>query len=91
VVDASGRASSQWDEISGKWKASVAKVRSDLEAKKDEHDAKAAERNADMAEDYAWDALLFAEGVVEEAESAALYAVYARANAVALGSGVARP
>ena len=38
VVDASVRASSQWDEVRGKWKAHVAKVRSDLDAKKDEHD-----------------------------------------------------
>src|SRR6185436_14174927 len=40
VVDASARASSQWDEVRGKWKAHVAKVRSDLEAKMDEQDAK---------------------------------------------------
>ena len=48
-------------------------------------------RDADDAEDYASDAISFAQGAIEEAEAAALDAVYARANAVALGSGVARP
>jgi hypothetical protein len=37
------------------------------------------------------DAISFAQGAIEEAEAASLDAVYARANAVALGSGVARP
>ena len=45
VVDASGRASSQWDEVRGTWKAHVAKGRSNIEAQKDEHDAKAAARD----------------------------------------------
>ncbi len=91
VVDASATVSSQWDEVRGKWKAHLAKVRSNLEAKKDEHDAKAAARDADDAEDYALDAISFAQGAIEEAEAASLDAVYARANAVALSSGGARP
>ena len=86
VVDASGRASSQWDEVRGKWKAHVAKVRSNIEAKMDEQDAKAAALDADLAEDYALDAISFAQGAIEEAEAASLDAVYARANAVALSS-----
>ena len=35
---------------------------------------------------YALDAISFAQGAIEEAEAASLDAVYARANAVALGS-----
>src|SRR4029077_20525599 len=57
VVDASARASSQWDEVRGKWKAHLAKVRSSIEAKLDEQDAKAAALDADLAEDYALDAI----------------------------------
>ena len=86
VVDASVRASSQWDEVRGKWKAHVAKVQSSIEAKIDEQDAKAAALDADLAEDYALDAISFAQGAIEEAEAASLDAVYARANAVALSS-----
>ena len=52
----------------------------------DEQDAKAAALDADLAEDYALDAISFAQGAIEEAEAAALDAVYARANAVALSS-----
>jgi hypothetical protein len=85
VVDASSRASAQWNEVRGKWKAHVAKVRSSIEAKMDEQDAKAA-LDADLAEDYALDAISFAQGAIEEAEAASLDAVYARANAVALSS-----
>ena len=54
-IDASGRASSQWNEVRGKWKAHVAKVQSNIEAKMDEQDAKAAALDADLAEDYALD------------------------------------
>ena len=64
-------------------KAHVAKVRSNIEAKMDEQDAKAAALDADLAEDYALDAISFAQGAIEEAEAASLDAVYARANAVA--------
>ena len=60
VVDASVRASSQWDEVRGKWKAHLAKVQSSIEAKIDEQDAKAAALDADLAEDYALDAISFA-------------------------------
>ena len=86
VVDASVRASSQWDEVRGKWKAHVAKVQSSIEAKMDEQDAKAAALDADLAEGYALDAISFAQGAIEEAEAASLDAHYARANAVALSS-----
>ena len=52
----------------------------------DQQDAKAAALDADLAEGYALDAISFAQGAIEEAEAAALDAVYARANAVALSS-----
>ena len=37
-----------------------------------------------------WNAISFAQGALEEAEAAALDAVYARAKAIALSSGIAR-
>jgi hypothetical protein len=61
-VDASGRASSQWDEVRGKWKAHVAKVRSDIDAKIDEHDAGRRRADADDAEAYALDAISLRAG-----------------------------
>jgi hypothetical protein len=38
----------------------------------DEQDAKAAALDADLAEDYALDAISFAQGAIEEAEAASL-------------------
>lgn len=77
VVDASSRASSQWDEVRGKWKAHVAKVRANIDAKKGELEAKAAARDADDAEGCALDAISFAQGAIEKAEVAPLDAFYA--------------
>ena len=41
-------------------------------------------RTANMAEAYAYDAIEFALDAIEEAEYAAVYAIYARADAEAL-------
>jgi hypothetical protein len=86
----SDKASTAWDEVRRKWKAHVAEVRSNLHAKIDEQDATAAERYADLAENYARNVISFAQGSLQEAGAAALDAVYVRANAIALSSGIAR-
>jgi hypothetical protein len=89
-ANVSDKASTAWDEVRRKWKAHVAEVRSNLHAKIDEQDATAAERYADLAENYARNVISFAQGSLQEAGAAALDAVYARANAIALSSGIAR-
>ena len=58
---AQARASSQWQEIRNKWQAHVATVRTNIDKKEAELDAKEASREADMAEDYALDAIDFAQ------------------------------
>ena len=78
--------SSQWDEVRGTWQTHVAKVRPDVKVKKVKFHAKEAAEDADRAEAYALDAIEFAQTTIEEAEYAALDAVYARAQAVALSS-----
>ncbi|MGO8771639.1 MAG: hypothetical protein ACLQIK_06780 [Mycobacterium sp.] len=83
---AGDKASSQWDEIRGKWQAHVANVREDARRKGAELDAKAADAEANAALSYALDAIDFASGAIEEAEYAALDAMGARARAVALTS-----
>ena len=77
-------ASSEWQEIRDKWHAHVATVRACAHKKKDQIDAYNAAVDADMAEAYAYDAIEFALDAIEEAEYAALYAIYARADAEAL-------
>ena len=61
------------------------------EAEVDEQDVKTSERYADLAQDYAWYAISFVQDAIEEAEAAALDAVYARANATELASGFVGP
>ena len=77
-------ASSEWQEIRDKWHAHVAKVRTRAHEKKDQIDAHNAAVNAEMVEAYAYDAIDFALDAIEEAEYAALAAIYARADAEAL-------
>ena len=77
-------ASSEWQEIRDKWHAHVATVRACAHKKKDQIDAYNAAVDADMAEAYAYDAIVFALDAIDEAEYAALYAIYARADAEAL-------
>jgi hypothetical protein len=86
VAAAGDRASSQWREVREKWAAHVANVRGRIREKKGHLDADVAERDANRAEDYALDTIAFATAAVDEAESAVLGAMYARANADALRS-----
>jgi hypothetical protein len=81
---ARNRVSSHWQEVRGKWQAHVAEVRNRVEDKADQLDARAAATDADIAESYALDVIDFAQAAVEEAESASLDAMYARAEADAL-------
>ena len=75
------KASSQWQEVRAKWQAHVAKVKSNVRDTHDRIDADLAANDGDLAEGYAID---FAQATIDEAESAVLDAMYARANAVAL-------
>jgi hypothetical protein len=63
--------------------ATTAKIR---QRKKDQIDAHEAANDADWAEAYAADAIDFALDAIDEAEYAALDAVYPRANADTLKS-----
>jgi hypothetical protein len=81
---AGAKASSQWDEIRGRWQAHVAKVRDEARRKGAELDAKDADVEANIALSYALDAIDFATSAIEEAEYATLDAMDARARAVAL-------
>jgi hypothetical protein len=76
-------ASSQWQAIRDSWHDHVAKERTRVKNAADKFDARQAELDADLAEDYAYDAITFALNVIDEAESATLTAIYARASAVA--------
>jgi hypothetical protein len=80
--DARDDASSQWQTIRDSWHAHVAKARTRAETAADNFDARQAALNADWAEDYACNSIAFALNVIDEAESATLTAIYARANAV---------
>jgi hypothetical protein len=75
-------ASSHWQAIRDSWHAHVAKARTRAETAADNFDARQAALNADWAEDYACNSIAFALNVIDEAESATLTAIYARANAV---------
>src|ERR1700758_840619 len=76
-------ASSQWQAIRNGWHSHVSKARARIKNAGDTFDARQATLNADLAEDYAYDAIDFALNAIDEAESAALTAMYARASAVA--------
>jgi hypothetical protein len=61
-------------------------VRANVKQNKHQLDAEQAAMDADMAEAYALDAIDFVASTIEEAEYAALDAIYLRANAAALNS-----
>ena len=73
--------SAHWQDIRAKWQAHVAAVQSDLDEAGDEIDASYAIVNADLAESYAMDAIGFAATAIDEAEAAALNAMYCRTRA----------
>jgi hypothetical protein len=73
--------SAHWQDIRAKWQAHVAAVQSDLDEAGDEIEASYAIANADLAESYAMDAIGFAATAIDEAESAALNAMYCRTRA----------
>ena len=81
--DARDDASSQWQAIRDSWHSHVAKARERVKVTADTFDARQAALNANLAEDYAYDAIDFALNAIDEAESAALTAMYARASTVA--------
>jgi len=81
--DARDDASSQWQGIRDSWHSHVAKARERVKNTADTFDAHQAALNADLAEDYAYDAIDFALNAIDEAESAALTAMHARASTVA--------
>jgi hypothetical protein len=76
-------ASSQWQGIRDSWHSHVAKARERVKNTADTFDAHQAALNADLAEDYAYDAIDFALNAIDEAESAALTAMYARTSTAA--------
>jgi hypothetical protein len=73
-------ASSQWQAIRDSWHAHVARARTRVENAAENFDARQATLNADLARDYAYDAIAFALNAIDEAESATLTAIYARAS-----------
>jgi hypothetical protein len=81
--DACDGASSQWQAIRDSWHSHVARARKRVKNTADAFDARQAALDADLAEDYAYDAIDFALNAIDEAESAALTATYARASTVA--------
>jgi hypothetical protein len=81
--DARDGASSQWQAIRDSWHSHVAKARKRVKNTADTFDARQAALDANLAEDYAYDAIDFALNAIDEAESAALTAMYARASTVA--------
>ena len=81
--DARDGASSQWQAIRDSWHSHVAKARKRVKNTADIFDARQAALDANLAEDYAYDAIDFALNAIDEAESAALTAMYARASTVA--------
>jgi hypothetical protein len=81
--DARDGASSQWQAIRDSWHSHVAKARERVKNTADTFDVRQAALDANLAEDYAYDAIDFALNAIDEAESAALTAMYARASTVA--------
>jgi hypothetical protein len=76
-------ASSQRQATSDSWQAHVGKARTRVKNAAEKLDARQAALEAELAEDYAYDTIAFALNAIDEAESATLTAIYARANAVA--------
>lgn len=79
-----GKVSPHWQDIRAKWRAHVAAVQSDLDRAGDDIEASSAIVDADLAESYAEDAIDFAAAAIEEAQSAALTAMYCRTRAAQL-------
>jgi hypothetical protein len=84
--DASGDASSHWQDIRRKWQAHVAETRARVDKAVDQMNTDSFVAEADLAEAYASDAIEFALDAIDEAQYAALDAYYARASAVAAGA-----
>ena len=61
-------------------------MRANVQQKKHQLDAEQAAMDADIAEAHALDAIDFAASTIEEAEYAALDAIYLRANAATVNS-----
>ena len=81
--DARDGASSHWQAIRDSWHSHVSKARQRVNDAADTFDVRQAALDANLAEDYAYDAIDFALNAIDEAESAALTAMYARASTVA--------
>jgi len=81
---AAGKVSPYWKEVRAKWQAHVAAVQSDLDQAGDDIEASSAIVDADVAESYAMDAISFAAATIEEAQSAAINAMYFRTRAALL-------
>ena len=84
--DASGNASSHWQEIRRKWQAHVAETRGRVDKAVDQMNTDSVVAEADLAEAYASDAIEFALGAIDEAQYAAMAAYSSRASAVAAGA-----
>jgi hypothetical protein len=84
--DASGNASSHWQEIRRKWQAHVAETRGRVDKAVDQMNTDSVVAEADLAEAYASDAIEFALDAIDEAQYAAMAAYSARASAVAAGA-----
>jgi hypothetical protein len=81
-----GRVSPHWQEIRAKWRAHVAALQSGLDQAGDDTIAAYAVVDADIAESYAQDAIDFAAAAIEEAESAAITAIYWQTRAKQLNA-----
>ena len=84
--DASGNASSHWQEIRHKWQAHVAETRGRVDKAVDQMNTDSVVAEADLAEAYASDAIEFALDAIDEAQYAAMAAYSARASAVTAGA-----
>jgi hypothetical protein len=84
--DASGNASSHWQEIRRKWQAHVAETRGRVDKAVDQMNTDSVVAEADLAEAYASDAIEFALDAIDEAQYAAMAAYSSRASAVAAGA-----
>jgi hypothetical protein len=82
--DARDTASSHWQQVRENWHAHVVQTRARANKAKTKIDAGGAAMDVDLTEAYAYDAIDFALGAIEEAENAVLEAMYARAAAAAL-------
>jgi hypothetical protein len=84
--DASGNASSHWQEIRRKWQAHVAETRGRVDKAVGQMNTDSVVAEADLAEAYASDAIEFALDAIDEAQYAAMAAYSSRASAVAAGA-----